>query len=195
MLIGLDHITINSLKCVSKLNNTYKKIFKFSNAKNNINKKKFLRDYKKTHFISFFNTKKEFPDLEFTHYQKKLRKTVEVLFYDKNKIYIKSSEKKKDKNLLKNIFGIENKIDSFFKKKIFFINYIKSNKFEYFLDDPGPVAIALIVTEIKSYHKKISKIYNLEITKIFEYKINRRKTKIFFFRLPGGLIFEIIEYI
>ena len=39
MLIGLDHITINSHKCVSKLNNTYK-IFKFSNAKNNINKKK-----------------------------------------------------------------------------------------------------------------------------------------------------------
>ena len=97
MLIGLDHITINSHKCVSKLNNTYKKIFKFSRAKNNINKKKFLRDYKKTHFISFFYTKKEFPDLEFTHYQKKLRKTVEVLYYDNNKIYIKSSEKKKIK--------------------------------------------------------------------------------------------------
>ena len=65
-----------------------------------------------------------------------------------------------------------------------------------FLDDLGPVAIALIVTEIKSYHKKISKIYNLEITKIFEnIKLTDVKQNIFFFRLPGGLIFEIIEYI
>ena len=42
---------------------------------------------------------------------------------------------------------------------------------------------------------KSCKEFNIEISRIFNYEMNQKKMKIFFFRSPGGLIFEIIQYV
>ena len=50
------------------------------------------------------------------------------------------------------------------------------------------------------YIKDINKIFksckefDIEISRIFNYEINM-KMKIFFFRSPGGLVFEIVQYL
>ena len=194
MFLGLDHITLNLSKNKKKFNKNYFKLFESKKAVNNLNKKIFLRRYKKKHFITFFTSKDNIPDYEFTCYSNKNLFSFDCIEVKDNKIIIKTSDLKADKTILSKIFIIKNKITSIFNSKNFKISFTKKNQIKYYLDDVGTVCLAFVVSGIKNYYKNLSKINKLEMTKIFDYKINKRKNKIFFFRLPGGLIIEIIEY-
>lgn len=194
MLLGLDHITLNLGKNKDKFKRNYFKLFESKKAVNNLNKKIFLRRFKKKHFITFFTSKDNVPDYEFTCYSSKNLFFFNCIEVKDNNIIIKTSDLKADKTILSKIFKIKNKITSIFNNKNFKISFTKKNQINYYLDDVGTVGLALVVSGIKNYYKNLSKINKLEMTKIFDYKINKRKNKIFFFRLPGGLIIEIIEY-
>ena len=194
MLLGLDHITLNLSKNKKKFKRNYFKLFESKKAENNLNKKIFLRRFKKKHFITFFSSKDNIPDYEFTCYSSKNLFFFNCIEVKDNKIIIKTSALKADKFILSKIFKINNKITSIFNSKNFKILFKKKKQINYYLDDVGTVGLALVVSGIKNYYKNLSKINKLEMTKIFDYKINKRKNKIFFFRLPGGLIIEIIEY-
>lgn len=195
MLLGIDHITFNSSKKKKNLRN-WNKIFDIKKAKNHPYKKIFLRKYKKNHEIAFYNTTNNEADIELTKYHNSKCdfKKSDILISKKKQIIIFSNLPNKDKTLLKKNFDINSQVYSIFNKKKINISF-KKKFFEHtYLDDEGFVALALVVNDIEKYFKNIKKL-NIEYTKLFRYRIFNKKVKIFFFRLYGGLIIEIIEYL
>jgi len=195
MLLGIDHVTFNF--CRQKISlRKRKKLFDIKKVKNHPYKKIFLRKYRKDHEISFYTTKKNEVDIEITKYHntKKNFNKFDVLNLKKNIIIICSNSPKKDKIFLKKVFEIKNEIFSIFNKKKFKIIFKKKNFNSTYLDDEGYVALAFVVSNVGKYYK-IVKNLNIKCTKVFHYKIFGNHTKIFFLKLHGGLIIELIEYL
>ena len=197
MIIGFDHITFNNVKFNYKEYKSYKSIFS-CNIQNNKKKNKFLKKKNiKKHYLEIY-TKNNFPTIEHTFHGKG-EVTSDNIKIKKNKIilFVKNIEKEK-KFLIKIGFKVnKNQISIISKIKKFsqiFSLQKRQNTKEKYLDDYGFTCVAIIVHGIDKFYSTLVK-ENLEITDIFSLRVKKKKLKIFFFRSPGKIIYEVIEYV
>ena len=200
MIIGLDHITLNT-NDLSKEINFYKKrkysIFFKQKILNNKNKMKFLKIKNKSHEMIFLKKKGE-NSIELTKYDNNHLR-VENLFLKKKvfECYVKNT--KLEKEFLKKVFNFKvNKNYAYlktFSKELSFKLKIENTKkkFTSYLDNLGFVGICLISTNLEKI-RKLAKKLNLMVSRKFQIKVNGKLIKICLIKSPNNLIYEIIEF-
>ena len=199
MILGLDHLSLNcrEKKFYKKKILNYNKLYDIK-ALNHKEKKKFISKKIKNHCITFFTSKKNLPSIEKTYYGKNKINSKKIKI-KKNEIFLSVLSKNKEFLFWKKVFNLKrnkNRINLFSlydqKKYKFYFN--EENTSKEYLDYIGYTSICFISNDINKLYKSC-KAFNLEMSRIFNYKINQKKMKIFFFRSPGDLIFEIVQYL
>tara|TARA_B100000886_G_C20228368_1_gene409459 strand:+ start:88 stop:690 length:603 start_codon:yes stop_codon:yes gene_type:complete len=199
MILGLDHISLNTKdkKDFKKKFFRYDKVYE-KYALNHKEKKLFLKKKIKNHYIGFYSIKKNLPPIEKTYYGigKSNANNIKI---KKNKFFLSVYSIKQESLFWKKVFNLDEKknIINFYslydqKKYKFYFN--EKYKGKEYLDFIGYTTLCFVSSDINKIFKSC-KDFNIEITKIFNYEMNKKKMKIFFFRSPGGLIFEIVQYL
>tara|TARA_B100000965_G_scaffold372756_1_gene362687 strand:- start:1916 stop:2518 length:603 start_codon:yes stop_codon:yes gene_type:complete len=200
MIIGLDHITLNTNNLKKEIifykKKKYKVFFK-QNILNDKNKIDFLKIGSKFHKTVFL--KKEGKNsIELTKYNKNNLKVKNLFF--KNRVftcYVKNLSREKE--FLKKVFNFKIKKNyaclKTFSKDLSFKLKIKKTNSNYisYLDDLGYVGICLISSNLEKI-RKISKKFSLVVSKKFVIKVNNKFIKICLIKSPNNLIYEIIEF-
>jgi hypothetical protein len=200
MIIGLDHITLNTNSLINETEYFKKrdyKIFFKQNIKNHKNKFNFLRQENKYHKTIFLKKKKN-NSIELTKYKLNHNQVKNLTLKD-NLFTCLIKNLDKEKKFLKNILNfniIENYayLKTFSKELSFKVKLKKINKNHItFLDDIGFVCICLISTDIQRVIKDCRK-NNLLVSKKFFLNVNQKKLKICLIKSPNNLLYEIIEF-
>ena len=198
MIIGLDHLSLNlkTKETFKRKINNYYKIFQEKKL-NHKEKKIFLEIKNKSHTISFYNTKKILPPIEKTFYAN-AGKINQNIVLKKNVIYLSIISKKKEFLFWKKVFDLEPKkniinYQSIYDQKKYKFYFKETVTKKSFLDNIGFTSICFVSTDIHKTFKSC-KDFDIEISNIFRFKINKKIINIFFCRSPGGIIFEIIQY-
>jgi hypothetical protein len=199
MILGLDHVSINgkNKKEFQKFIFCYDKMYclrSFNHKEKNL----FISRQFKNHYISLHNTKKNLPPIEKTYYGKTKYKAKNIKI-SKNQIYLSVISKKKEFKFWKKIFNlstIQDKINflSLYDQKQYKFYFKENFKKKDFLDYYGYTSISFVTTDILKIFKSCQN-FDIEISKIFNFKLKKKKIKILFFRSPGGIIFEIVQYL
>ncbi len=199
MILGIDHLSLNTgnkKKFEEKIFN-YKKLYNVK-ALNHKEKNKFISKKIKNHCLGFYTAEGNLPPIEKTYYGKN-KLNAKNIKIKKNEIFLSVISVNKEFLFWKKVFNLQkrkNKINFFSfhdqKKYKFYFNEKFINK-EY-LDFVGYTSICFISSDINKIFKSC-KEFDIEISRIFNYEINMKKMKIFFFRSPGGLVFEIVQYL
>ncbi len=200
MIIGLDHITLNTNNLSKKIKFYKKKKYKVyfrQKILNNKNKKKFLRIDNKFHKTVFLKKKGE-NSIELTKYRKNYLK-VQNLFFKRKVFECCVISQKKEKEFLKKVFNFKiNKnlayLKTFSKELSFKIKIKKAdNNFNSYLDNLGFVGICLISSNLEKT-RNIAKKFCFIVSKKFQIKVNNKLIKICLIKSPNNLIYEIIEF-
>jgi hypothetical protein len=199
MIIGLDHLSLNCKDNISfkKKIIYYQKIFGFRSI-NHKEKDLFINKTTRNHYISFHTILANLPPIEKTYYGKSKFKAQNIKV-KKNNVFLSVFSKKKEFAFWKKVLNLQaskNKINffSFYDQKKYKFYFDEKYKSKDYLDYIGYTSLCFVSTDIFKVYKSC-KGFNIEISNIFNFKMNKKKIKIFFFRSPGGIIFEIVQYI
>ncbi|MDB9936484.1 hypothetical protein OAD13_00365 [Candidatus Pelagibacter sp.] len=198
MIIGLDHLSLNlkNKESFKKKIKDYEKIFEEKKL-NHKEKKIFLKNNTKSHIIGFYNSQKNVPPIEKTFYINKTSRCKNIIV-KKNEIFLSIASKKKEFLFWKKIFDLKQKNNvikflSFYDQKKYKFYFKESLIKKNYLDSIGFTSICFVSTDIHKTFKSC-KDFNIEISNIFRFKINKKIMNIFFCRSPGGIILEIVQY-
>ncbi len=199
MILGLDHLSLNTKdkKNFKKNFFQYNKVYE-EYAPNHKEKKLFLYKRIKNHHIGFYSIKKNLPPIEKTYYG--IRKfSANNIKVKKNKFFLSVLSIKQESVFWGKVFNLDEKKNiinfySFYDQKNYKFYLNEKYKGKEYLDFIGYTSLCFVSSDINKVFKSC-KDFNIEISKIFNYEMNMKKMKIFFFRSPGGIIFEIVQYL
>lgn len=199
MILGLDHLSFNckDITLFKKKITYYQKIYGLKSI-NHKEKDLFIHKTIRNHYISFHKIEANLPPIEKTYYGKSKFKAQNIRI-KKNNVFLSVISKKKEFEFWKkvlNLKAIKNKISfySFYDQKKYQFHFDEKYKSEDYLDYTGYTSICFVSTDISKVYKSC-KDFDIEISNIFNFQMNKKKIKIFFYRSPGGIIFEIVQYL
>ena len=203
MILGIDHIAINT----SDIDNFNKKILKKRYQKtfaeeiiNSEMKRPFLKNYSKLHKISYHESLGKYFPIELTQHGNDLINKETPISFNKNVIILKVKDITHEKLFWNNLLGIEES-----KSKTIYFNSILSKRsfhlklklveknISYTLDTEGNTCIALIT---KNLNQSLEKINNFEFSEIigpWKGRVNNKKLRIAMFKTKNNIIGELIQ--
>ena len=205
MILGIEHLAIN-LKCIDEFEKTllstgYKCLFK-EEIPNDPNKKPFLKQYFKSHKISYYQSNENQFPIELTQHGEDISNKKTPISFKDNTIYLRINNIEEEISTWSILLGTESSKNdeisfmSLLPKRNFSIKFLASEKvYPYTLDTEGCTCIALLTNNINQMISSLEGIEKFNFLGPWESVVNKKKLLIGMFKTTGNVIIELIQVV